>query len=74
MSSQQISLKDTQQQKLKEVQSQQAKLKILQNDLEKLNVKIGKNEELAPEDTEFISELGWLSALSVSIVAAAAVL
>jgi hypothetical protein len=32
------------------------------------------DEQLSIDDTKFIAELGWLTALSVSIVAAAAVL
>jgi uncharacterized protein YlxW (UPF0749 family) len=74
MSSLQTSQKDTQQQKQKEIQLQQAKLKSLQSDLEKLNSKITKEETLSSDDTKFIGELGWLTALSVSIVAAAAAL
>jgi vacuolar-type H+-ATPase subunit I/STV1 len=74
MSSLQTSQKDTQQQKQKEIQLQQAKLKSLQSDLEKLNSKITKDETLSADDTKFIGELGWLTALSVSIVAAAAAL
>ena len=74
MSSLQTSQKDTQQQKQKEIQLHQAKLKSLQSDLEKLNSKITKDETLSADDTKFIGELGWLTALSVSIVAAAAAL
>ncbi len=57
------------QEKILEIQSQQAKLKALQGDLEKLNAKIGRHEQLSSEDTQFISNLGWLSALSVSVAA-----
>lgn len=66
---QQTSIETNRQQKLLEVQSQQAKLKALQNDLEKLNTKISRHEKLSSEDTKFISNLGWLSALSVSVAA-----
>jgi type II secretory pathway component PulM len=65
------SLNESQQQKLQEVQAQQAKLKNLQADLEKLNVKISHHEKLSTDDTKFISDLGWLSALSVSIASIA---
>ena len=51
------------------VENQQAKLKALQADLEKLDIKISRHEQLSPEDTQFISNLGWLSALSVSVAA-----
>ena len=72
MSAEQKSLKDSQQLKLQEVAQQQAKLKELQADLEKLNAKINQHEKLSTEDTKFISDLGWLTALSVSIAATVA--
>lgn len=58
--------------KLKELQAQEDKLKELQADLAKLNAKVENHEELSPEDTKFVSELGWISALSVTIAAIAA--
>ena len=67
MSTEQQTLEAAQQQKLLEVQNQQAKLNALQADLEKLNTKINHHESLSPEDTKFISNLGWLSALSVTV-------
>ena len=69
MTTAQTSLEAEKQQKLLEVQNQQAKLNALQADLEKLNEKITRHEKLSPEDTKFISNLGWLSALSVSVAA-----
>jgi len=69
MSTDQTTLEAEKQQKLLEVQNQQAKLTVLQGDLEKLNEKISRHEKLSPEDTKFISNLGWLSALSVSVAA-----
>jgi uncharacterized protein YlxW (UPF0749 family) len=72
MSTDQKSLEAAQQSKLLEVQNQQAKLKGLQDDLERLNQKINRHEKLSAEDTKFISNLGWLSALSVSVAAMAA--
>ncbi len=65
------SLGDAQQLKLKELQDQQAKLKELQAELEKINTKIKNNEKLSVEDTKYIGNLGWLTALSVSIAALA---
>lgn len=56
----------------KELQAQQEKLKKLQAELEKINAKVKKNEKLSLDDTKFIGELGWLSALSVTIAAIAA--
>ncbi len=74
MSTEQKSLEASQHIKLLEVQNQQARLKELQADLEKLNQKIKSHEQLSAEDTKFISSLGWLSALSVSVAAVAATL
>lgn len=67
----QKSLNAAQQVKLKELQEQQAKLKELQAELEKINSKIKNNEKLSVEDTKYIGNLGWLTALSVSIAALA---
>ncbi len=72
MSNDQKSLETAQRLKLLEVQNQQAKLVELQTDLEKLNQKIKRHEKLSAEDTKFISNLGWLSALSVSVATMAA--
>ena len=58
--------------KLKELQAQEEKLKELQADLAKLNAKVRNHEQLSAEDTKFVSELGWISALSVTIAAIAA--
>lgn len=72
MTSKQSSLEEAHQLKLKEVQQQQEKLSKLQADLGRLNAKITTHEKLSEEDTQFIGELGWLAALSVSIAAVAA--
>ncbi len=61
-----------QQEKLKEVKAQQEKLKILQAELERLNSKIAKNEKLSLDETKYLGELGWLSALAVTIASIAA--
>lgn len=53
--------------KLKELHAHEEKLKELQAELAKLNTKIENHEELSKDDTKFISELGWISALSVTI-------
>lgn len=65
-------LKENQQAKLKELQAQQAKLKELQAELERINTKIKNNEKLSVDDTKFIGDLGWLTALSVTIASIAA--
>lgn len=65
-------LQASQQLKREELQIQEAKLKELHAELEKLNSKISKDEKLSLDDTKYISELGWLAALSVTIAAIAA--
>jgi uncharacterized protein YlxW (UPF0749 family) len=72
MTTEQNALQAAHQLKLQEVQAQQAKLAELQADLAKLNAKVANNEKLSAEDTEFVSNLGWLSALSVTIATVAA--
>jgi len=66
------SLRIVQQEKLLELQSQQKNLNELKAELDKINSKIKNHEKLSSEDTKFISELGWLSALSVTIASIAA--
>jgi flagellar motility protein MotE (MotC chaperone) len=61
-----------QQEKLKEIRVQQEKLKKLQAELDRLNMKIEKNEKLTLDETKYLGELGWLSALAVTIAAIAA--
>ena len=65
---------ETQQEKLKEVQVQQEKLRKLQAELERLNSKIEKHEKLSVDETKYLGELGWLSALAVTIASIAATL
>ncbi|MGA8863920.1 MAG: hypothetical protein WBM09_02455 [Gallionella sp.] len=64
-------LRIVQQEKLKELQAQQKNLKELQAELERINTKIKNKEKLSEEDTKFIGNLGWLSALAVTIAALA---
>lgn len=64
-------LQEAQQLKREELKFQEGKLKELQAELEKLNSKISNNEKLSLDDTKYISELGWLAALSVTIAAIA---
>ncbi|BCK86530.1 hypothetical protein GALL_157400 [mine drainage metagenome] len=59
------------QDKLKELQAQQANLKKLQDELNRINAKIEKHEELSAEDTKFMGNLGWITALSVTIASIA---
>ena len=58
--------------KLKDLLKQQGKLKELEAELNRINAKINKKEELTNDDTKFIGNLGWLAALSVSIASIAA--
>ncbi|MEO6974810.1 MAG: hypothetical protein ABI144_02895 [Gallionella sp.] len=64
-------LRMVQQDKLNELLAQQKNLSALQTELEKINLKIKNKEKLSEEDTEYISNLGWLAALSVTIAAIA---
>lgn len=64
-------LRIVQVEKLKELQAQQKNLKELQGELERINLKIKNHEKLSEADTKFISELGWLSALAVTIASIA---
>ena len=67
-------LRLVQEEKLKDLQKQQANLKELDAELKRINAKINKKEELTVDDTKFIGNLGWLTALSVSIASLAATL
>ncbi|VVC83816.1 hypothetical protein [Sideroxydans sp. CL21] len=58
--------------KLKDLLKQQGNLKELEAELNRINAKINKKEELTNDDTKFIGNLGWLAALSVSIATIAA--
>ena len=60
------------QDKLKELQAQQKNLKELEAEINRINQKIEKHEELSVEDTKFMGNLGWLTALSVTIASIAA--
>jgi hypothetical protein len=62
------------QDKLKELQAQQQNLKALEAELARINSKIQKHEELSEEDTKFMGNLGWLTALSVTIASIASTL
>jgi hypothetical protein len=62
---------ETQEEKLKELQKVQLEMNKLQAELDRLNAKIKKNEKLTPDETKFFGELGWLSALAVTIAAIA---
>lgn len=59
------------QDKLKELQAQQENLKKLTAELNRINAKIEKHEELSAEDTKFMGNLGWITALSVTIASIA---
>ena len=67
-------LRLVQQDKLKDLLKQRENLKELEAELNRINAKINKKEELTIDDTKFIGNLGWLTALSVSIAAIASTL
>ncbi|KXS31518.1 MAG: Uncharacterized protein AWT59_2349 [Candidatus Gallionella acididurans] len=58
--------------KLKELQAQEKNLKKLHAELERINLKIKNSEKLSPDDATYLSQLGWLAALSVTIASIAA--
>ena len=62
---------ETQHEKLKELETVQEKMNTLQAELDRLKSKVKKNEKLTPDETKFFGELGWLSALAVTIAAIA---
>ncbi|HTN93752.1 MAG TPA: hypothetical protein VMJ33_04150 [Gallionella sp.] len=62
---------ETQEEKLKELRIVQEKMDTLQSELDRLKAKVKKNEKLTPDETKFFGELGWLSALAVTIAAIA---
>ena len=62
---------ETKQEKLREIQAVQAEMNKLQAELDRLNAKVKSNEKLTVEETKFFGELGWLSALAVTIAAIA---
>jgi uncharacterized protein YlxW (UPF0749 family) len=62
---------ETQEEKLKELQKVQAEMNKLQAELDRLNSKVKSNEKLTVDETKFFGELGWLSALAVTIAAIA---
>jgi hypothetical protein len=62
---------NAQEEKLKELQTVQDKMNTLQAELDRLKSKVKKNEQLTPDERKFFGELGWLSALAVTIAAIA---
>ncbi|MGA8864941.1 MAG: hypothetical protein WBM09_10765 [Gallionella sp.] len=67
-------LRVVQQDKLKELEGQQENLQKLRSELERINAKLNKHEKLSADDTKYLSSLGWLSALSVTIASLAVTL
>jgi uncharacterized protein YlxW (UPF0749 family) len=68
---QEIAIMETKEEKLKELQKVQAEMDKLQAELDRLNTKVKSNEKLTVDETKFFGELGWLSALAVTIAAIA---
>lgn len=65
-------LRIVQLEKLQELQAQQKNLQELQGELERINLKIKKRDALSTEDVKYLSQLGWLSALAVTVASVAA--
>ena len=62
---------ETQEEKLNKIQKVQEEMNRLQEELDMLKTKVKSNEKLTNEETKFFGELGWLSALAVTIAAIA---
>jgi len=62
---------ESKQEKLKEIQAVQAEMNKLQSELDRLNAKVNSNEKLTEDENKFFGQLGWLSALAVTIAAIA---
>ena len=62
---------ETKEEKLKEIQKVQAEMDKLQAELDRLNAKVKSNEKLSEDENKFFGQLGWLSALAVTIAAIA---
>lgn len=58
--------------KLKELKAQEKNLEKLQQELERINSKIKRKDELSLDDLAYLGELGWLAALAVTITSIAA--
>ncbi len=65
-------LRIVQEDTLKQLESQQKNVKDLESKLSTINAKLQKKEKLSDEDIQYMSSLGWLSALSIAIATAAA--
>ena len=65
-------LRIVQEDTLKQLEAQEKNVKDLQAQLATINTKLQKKESLTPDEMQYIGNLGWLSALSVAIAAAAA--
>jgi Skp family chaperone for outer membrane proteins len=64
-------LRIVEEEKLRELQAQQDNLKKLQEELSGIKAKLQKKETLTQDEIKYIGELGWLSALAVTIAALA---
>ena len=62
---------ETKEEKLKEIQAVQAEMNKLQAELDRLNAKVKGNEKLSEDENKFFGQLGWLSAVAVTIAAIA---
>ncbi|MHB1237425.1 MAG: hypothetical protein ACYCY7_07665 [Gallionella sp.] len=65
-------LRIVQLEKLQELKAQEKNLRELQGELERINLKIKRKDALSPDDVSYLSQLGWLAALSVTVASIAA--
>ncbi len=65
-------LRIVQLEKLQELKAQEKNLRELQGELERINLKIKKKDALSTDDVKYLGQLGWLSALAVTVASVAA--
>ena len=64
-------LRIVEEEKLRELQAQKENLEKLQAELATIKAKLQKKETLTEDEIKYMGQLGWLSALSVTIAALA---
>jgi hypothetical protein len=64
-------LRIVEEEKLRELQAQKANIEKLQAELSTIKSKLQRKESLSEDEIKYIGQMGWLSALSVTIAALA---
>lgn len=64
-------LRIVEEEKLRELQAQKANIDKLQSELATIKSKLQRKESLSEDEIKYIGQLGWLSALAVTISALA---